>query len=85
MVMRRLVFFKLLFKDAYLVPFQVPHLNLKEGEVPEDLDVFPVPFEGVPVALDGLDVFLVRPLEEAVHVPANMRLQIVSQPSPGKQ
>lgn len=55
-----------------LVSFQVPHLNLQEREIPKDLYVVLVPFEGVPVALYGLVVLLVRSLKETVNVPANV-------------
>ena len=42
-----------------LVSFEVPHLDLKQGQVPQDLDVLGVKLERVPVALDGLVILLV--------------------------
>ena len=67
---------------SYLVSLEVPHLDLQEREVPENLDVVLVPLEGVPVALDGLVVLLVRALQEAEHVPADVRAEVVAEAAP---
>ena len=50
---------KMAFTAKYLVAFQVPHLDLQQGQVPQDLDVLGVKLERVPVALDGLVILLV--------------------------
>ena len=68
---------------TYFVTLQIPHLNLQQREISEDLNVFAVPFQCVPIRLDCLDIFLVRPLKQAIDVPTNVRLQVISQPSPG--
>ena len=67
---------------SYLVSLEVPHLDLQEREIPENLDVVLVPLEGVPVALDGLVVLLVRALQEAEHVPADVRAEVVAEAAP---
>jgi len=52
------------------VALQVPHLDLQQGEVSQDLQVVFVPLQRVAVALDGLVVLLVGSLQQPVHVPA---------------
>lgn len=52
------------------VALQVSHLDLKQGQVSQDLQVVFVPLQGVPVTLDGLVVLLIGALQEAVDVPA---------------
>jgi len=54
------------------ITFQIPHLNLQEGEISKNLDVILFPLEGISVALDALIIFLVRALKETVDMPAYM-------------
>lgn len=56
--------------ETHPVALQVSHLDLKQGQVPEDLQVVFVPLQGVAVTLDGLVVLLIRALQEAVDMPA---------------
>lgn len=44
---------------AHPVTLQVPHLDLQQRQVPEDLQVVLVPLESVAVTLDGLIVLLI--------------------------
>lgn len=52
------------------VALQVSHLDLQQGQVPEDLQVVLVPLQSIPITLDGLFVLLVRALQKTVDVPA---------------
>lgn len=56
--------------ETHPVALQVSHLDLKKGQVPEDLQVVFVPLQGVTVTLDGLIVLFIRTLQEAIDVPA---------------
>lgn len=56
--------------ETHPVALQVSHLDLKQGQVSEDLQVVFVPLQGVAVTLDGLVVLLIRALQEAIDVPA---------------
>lgn len=56
--------------ETHPVALQVSHLDLQQGQVPEDLQVVFVPLQRVAVTLDGLVVLLIRALQEAVDVPA---------------
>ena len=62
-------------RPAHPVALQVPHLDLQQGQVSQDLQVVLVPLQGVTVALDGLVVLLVGALQQAVHVPAWERVK----------
>lgn len=67
-----------IFKKAEIAPpvsphpvaLQVPHLDLQQRQVSEDLQVVLVPLQSVAVTLDGLIVLLIRALQEAVYMPA---------------
>lgn len=50
----------------------LPDLYLQGGEVLEDLQVLGLVLEGVEVALDRLGVVALRPVKQAIHVPAHM-------------
>ena len=62
-------------RPSHPIALQVPHLDLQQGEVAQDLQVVLVPLQGVAVALDGLVVLLVRALQQPVHVPAWERVK----------
>ncbi len=55
--------FKETMTKVYLVTFKIPHLYLKERQVPEDLDVVRIPPESVSVAFYSLVILLIRPLQ----------------------
>ena len=55
------------------------NLNLQKRQISENLNVVLVPFERVPVTLDGLVVLLVAPLQQAVHVPADVGPEVVTE------
>ena len=52
-------------------------MHLEQREISEDLNVFRVPLERIAVALDGLVVLLVRPLQQPVDVPTHVGLEVV--------
>lgn len=55
---------------------QQPELDLEHRKVAKDLDVFGLVPQRAAVALDGLRVLAVGAVEKAVHVPANLRLDV---------
>ena len=59
---------------------EVADLNLQAGEVPQDLRVALVQLERHAVTLDGLPVVAIGAVHQAVHVPTNVRLHVVSHP-----
>lgn len=60
--------FGLLF--THPVSLQVSHLDLQQREVSEDLQIVLVPLQSVAVTLDGLVIFFIGALQQAVHMPA---------------
>ena len=55
------------------------NLNLQKRQISENLNVVLVPFERVPVTLDGLVVLLVAPLQQTIHVPADVGPEVVTE------
>lgn len=52
------------------VALQVSHLDLKQGQVSQDLQVVLVPLQSIAVTLDGLIILLIRALQQAINMPA---------------
>lgn len=63
---------------TYFITFQIPHLDLKKRKIPEDLNILLLPFESIPVTLDGLIILFVRPLEQTINVPAHRWLEVIT-------
>ena len=56
---------------------QVAHLHLEQRQVAQDLTVVSILTQCPAVALDSLQVLPVRPVEQPVHVPADMALDVL--------
>ena len=48
----------------YLISFKIPHLDLEERQISEDLDVVGIPPQRVPVTLDRFVVLLIGSLKK---------------------
>ena len=57
--------------------FQIPHLNLKESQVSENLDILGINSQGLFIGLDGFVVVSFGAIDEAVDVPTNVRSIVV--------
>jgi hypothetical protein len=65
--------------SCLLIALQVAHLNLEQGQVPQDLQIVFVPLESIAIAFDCFGILLIRPLEQAEHVPTNVRTEVVGE------
>ena len=58
---------------------KIPHLHLKEGKVAKNLKILRIDPERLLVGLDGLVVLAIGTVEQAIHVPANVRSVLVGE------
>lgn len=57
------------------------HLNLKPRQVPKNVLVVSIDAKSIQVALNGLLVVVVGPMQQTVHMPADMTAHVVLQAS----